>query len=307
MNAPTPQTKGSSLTRPLSPRTSALILGIALLVALLGGGGWWLYERLDSGLHSPDEVKARIRKYLQKQTGQKDFKTDLAASWLTNTALWEPPPPPATNLSMLVTNLIGGTNRVTARTIRRLLSPYATPQNQITRQLSTQMNDALDYKTMYRVIGEHLWAADQLLEGDEPKKHEAGVLVAAEVSRVALSNAYSPWLAARISEGYLWPQMEFAESNKMRLDPDMLMGAAEDAFRAAGETNNLIYSYKLLITKAPQSSRADKARTRLAALLAQQGELAEALKYYKEVKSPNSRITSRIATLESRIKRKTKS
>lgn len=306
MNAPIPQRRRSRLTQPLPPRTTARIFGGLALAALLFGGGWWIYQRYDARHRSPEEVRAMIRKFLQKQTDQKEFKTEATVAMLSDPAIWELPPPVATNISTLITNLIGGTNRISIRNIRRILSAPPPPENKINGQFRSQINAAMDYKTMYRMIGEHLWLVDQLLEDAEPKRHAAGVEVAAEVGRVALSDACSPWLAARVCEGYLWPQMEFAESNKMRLDPDMLMAVAEDAFRGAGETNNLIHSYKLLVTKAPQSNRADKARIRLAALLEQQGELTEALKYYKEVKNQSSRIRSRISSLESRIQRKAK-
>ena len=245
-----------------------------------------------------------IRKFLQKQTDQKEFKTEATVAMLSDPAIWELPPPVATNISTLITNLIGGTNRISIRNIRRILSAPPPPENKINGQFRSQINAAMDYKTMYRMIGEHLWLVDQLLEDAEPKRHAAGVEVAAEVGRVALSDACSPWLAARVCEGYLWPQMEFAESNRMRLDPDVLMGVAESSFREAGETNNLIYNYELLISKAPQSSRADKARVRLAALLQQRGDLATALKYYKEVRNPSSRLKQRISILEARLQRK---
>jgi tetratricopeptide (TPR) repeat protein len=304
MNAPSSQRKVGALHRPLPTRTSALILGAVALVALLAGGGWWLYPRLNSGPRDPEQVRAMIRKFLQKQTGQKEFKTEQAAALLTNATIWDPPPPVTNLVSQIITNLIGGTNRVSRQSVRQVLRNPPTPQNHITRHFRAQFDEASDYRTMYRILGEKLWVVDQLLEDPDPQRHGAGVLVAVEAGRAALNEACSPWLSARISEGYLWPQMAFTDTNNLRFNVDLLMDQAEKSFKEAGETNNLIASYQLLIAKAPTSSWADKARIRVAALLEDRGELAEALKYYKQVQNRSPRVNSRISSLETRIQRK---
>jgi hypothetical protein len=312
MNAPIPPKKATGLkqlNQPLSRRTTGLIVGGILLALLLAGGGYWLYERLTSGPPSPEKVRAMVRKFLRKQTGQKEFKTAMPAV-LTNDAAWQPVPPVTSNVTVTATNRVSGTNRLISRIIRRLLSPGGQPsiQAQLAREFRAQINQAMDYKTMYRLIGEELWIVDQLMADAEPRRKDLGVTLASEAGRASLSDAGSPWLAARIYEGYLWPQLEMMDSttNKTRLDIDALMDLAEDAFREAGETNNLIRNYKLLITKAPQSPRADKMRIRLAALLDEGGQWAEALAYLKQIKIPSNRVQSRIASLEAKIKKKPK-
>jgi len=302
MNAPTPPAKGSVLTRPLRTRTTLLIFSSLALAAVLAGAGWWLSERLSSGPKSPRQVRAVIQKFLKKQTGRKDFKSDLA-SILADNSIWEAPPPVYSNITALVTNLIGGTNRITPRTIRRLISPPTpTPDVLISRPFHEAVNQAEDYKTLYGLIGQELYVVGRLLEDPEPRKRAAGVGVAAEVSLVAQNSTSDPWLAARVVEGYVLPDLALVESNRMRLDVDGLLDLAENAFKAAGETNNVILTYRMLIAKAPDSGRADKARVRLAALLAVRQEWAEALKLLREVKNPSARVQWRISEYEARLK-----
>lgn len=296
----------SRLTQPLPPRTTALILGGLALAAVMGGAGWWLYQRFAEGQRTPAQARAAIRKFLYKQTRQKQFRTEAAAALLIDPDVWTPAtPPPVTNIGTLITNLVGGTNRMTPQTLRNLFRT-PTPADHIKRRLQQQVNDAMDYPAVFRIIGEYLWLTEQLLAEPDPARHSAGVQVAVEVGRVALNDACSPWLAARICEGYLWPELEFAETNQTRLDLDILMDLPRQAFREAGETNNLIRNYQLLIAKAPQSARADRARIELAALLEAQGRLADALQLYKAVKSKSSRLQLRIANLEGRLQRKAK-
>ena len=159
---------------------------------------------------------------------------------------------------------------------------------------------------MYRLIGEELWLVEQLLAAPDSRKRDAGVALVSDVGRAALSDAGSPWLAARIYQGYLWPQLNLTDTNQIRFDVDALMDLAEDAFREAGETNNLVLNYRLLIAKVPQSPRADKMRVRIAALLDEAGEMAEALKYLQEIKNPSSRVKQRIESLTARLKPRAK-
>lgn len=306
MNAPVRQRGLGRLTQPLPPRTTALILGGLALAAVVGGGGWWLYQRFAETHRTPAQARALIRKFLYKQTGQKQFRTEAAAALLTDADIWVPPPPTVTNITTLITNLVGGTNRITPQTIRKILRPAPTPADQIKRRLQQQVNEAMDYPSVFRIIGEYLWVTEQLLAEPDPSRHGTGVQVAVEVGRVALNEACSPWLAARICEAYVWPELAFAETNQARLDLDMLMDLPRQAFREAGETNNLIRNYRLLIEKAPQSARADRARIELGALLETQGRLAEALELYKAVRSKSSRLQLRIANLEGRLQRKAK-
>jgi len=306
MSAPVGQKRTSWLTQPLSPRTTVLVLGGLVLAAVIGLGGWKLYEQWESRHRSPAKARALIAQYLYKQTGQKAFRTEATAALLTDPEVWVPPTPAVTNISAWVTNLVSGTNRIASQLMRNILRPAPTPEGELKRRLRGRVDEAMDYKSVFRIIGEYLWLADQLLAESDSSRHDVGVQLAAEVGRVALDDACSPWLAARICEAYLWPQLEFAETNQTRLDIDVVMGLARSAFRQAGETNNLIRSYKLLIEKAPQSARADKARVELGALLEAQGDLAAALEQYKAVKNKSSRLQLRIANLEGRLQRKAK-
>lgn len=343
MNAPTPPKRAAGLkqlNQPLAPKTTFRIVVGILAVLLLAGGGYWLYQRHDSGTISPAKARSLAWKYLRKQTGQKEFKVALPAVF-TNEAAWQAAsviprvrtnaPPPAvvnkgTNTTVtitsndttrVITNVIAtagtnssGTNRLISRIIRSLTGPGPgpaprmppSPQTQLSREFRSQIDQAVDYKTMYRLIGEELWLVEQLLAASDPRKRDAGVALVSDVGRAALNDSGSPWLAARIYQGYVWPQLDLAGTNQVRFDVDALMDLAEDAFREAGETNNLILNYRMLIAKAPQSPRADKMRVRVAALLDDTGELAEALKYLQEIKNPSKRVKQRIESLEARLK-----
>jgi hypothetical protein len=182
----------------------------------------------------------------------------------------------------------------------------ALQQNELTRALRQAIDAAPDYRTMYRLIGEQLWIVDRLLTNKEPHRIEAGIMLAADTSRVALGDAGNPWLAARICEGYLWPQLGFAQSmGSGRVGVELLLDTADKAFREAGETNNIIRNYKLLIAKAGKSPQAETARVRLARLLEEQEKYAEALGYLREVRDTNKPvIAQRLAGLEARVRQK---
>jgi hypothetical protein len=301
----------ASLNQPLSRKAIALIVGAIVLAVLMIWGGYSLFQYLNAGPQKPEKVRAQIRRYLKKQTGQKDFKTVLPAR-LTNEAPAPPSPMPASRAAAptIVTNETAsrppGTNtvmRLARQMAQRILGPK---QSELTREFRERINAAPDYRTMYRLIGEQLWIVDQLFTNREARRIETGLLLATDTSRVALRDAVNPWLAARIGEGYLWPQVDFAASGGPgRMSVEMVLDAADEAFREAGETNNIIRNGKLLISKAGASPQAEKARVRVAKLLEEQGKYAEALSYLRGARNTNSPvIAQRLAGLEARVRQK---
>jgi hypothetical protein len=322
MNGPAKK-RAISLTEPLSRRAILRIVGCLVLVALLAGGAYWAYHRYSSGTLTAAEERAVIRKYLRKQTGLKEFKT-------TATAEVPPPAPMMTNVvtdQMITVNEVPppngpGPNRLGAnkadpekpglegpgpngpgpkkQTRRRTVTSQP---NEFTSAFRRQVNEAQSYKAIYRLIGEQLWLADQRLASADPQQRETGVLLAVEASRVALNDALNAWLASRICAGYLLPAFDM--TNAPRLSMDMLLDTSEQAFRQAVEKENLIRTYKMFLSKNSRSPRADTTRTRLANLLADREQYAEALSYVREVRNTNSPvIQQRIASWENQLSQK---
>ena len=165
------------------------------------------------------------------------------------------------------------------------------------------MAGAQDYRTMYRLIGEQLTTAERLLASSEPQQKEAGIQAALTILRAAQNDAADAWLGARICEAYVWPFTELAYgSTSGRLNVDSLLNVADRAFRDAGETDNLMRNYRLIIRKTPTSNRADQARFRLAKLLEDQQDFRGALECLKEIQTTNNpALQQRVATLEQRL------
>jgi predicted negative regulator of RcsB-dependent stress response len=104
----------------------------------------------------------------------------------------------------------------------------------------------------------------------------------------------------------LWPGLEFANSSEpRRLSGDYLLNIADDAFRAAEETNNVIRNYRLVIAHATKPGKGDNARFRLARLLEEQGDFTQALTVLRSVQDTNaSALRKRMAALEQRLNAK---
>ena len=74
---------------------------------------------------------------------------------------------------------------------------------------------------------------------------------------------------------------------------------------SAGETNNIIRNYELIIRKTPKSARADGARFRLARIYEEQGNLESALRSLRQIQNTNSPpLQRRITFLEQRIQQR---
>jgi hypothetical protein len=121
-----------------------------------------------------------------------------------------------------------------------------------------------------------------------------------------LDYAQNGWLAARIVEGYLWPNLDLADPTGNRRSPlnvENLLNDAADVFREADETENVMLSLQMLITKLPNSPRTDLARMQLSQVYEDEGNLNKALFYMKDMKSTNNfRAMRRITSLEQRVK-----
>lgn len=273
--------------RPLS-RTKLAFAALGLIaVGLCGWGGHALYQHLTGAPLTPQQARQRIAQYLDRQTGHGEFRADLSRV-LSNA--------PA---ELVLTNKAGKIKQ------RKLAA--ASPEVELSRAFQQHLEMAGDYRTIYRLIGEHLAAAETLLAGTNAAHRHAGLRVAIEALHAAWNDASDAWLAARVIEGYLWPNLDTADlatGSKSKLNSTVLLALADRVFREADEPVTLARNYQLMIGQAPQSARADKARVRLARLREDQGNYREALHYYQEVQNPNNaKLQPRIAALENRLKR----
>jgi hypothetical protein len=281
--------KGLRLNQPLSPRTTRQILiGLGLVLALTGGlyGGYQIWS---SKSKSPAQVKKQIARYLRNKSEQSDFKVDLPERLLHPEVGKERP---------------NRSNRNRNRDWRSRRRDVAVPNlGEFSGKFRAALNEATDYKTIYKLIGEHLWAADQMLDKPSLTQKEVGVYLTLESARASAEDAYDPWLAARISEAYLWPQLDWAQTNQnSRVNADFILSAAEQSFSQADEPQSVIRSFKYYLARAQDPDRANMIRFRLARLLESEGEYKDALESLQSIQTgSNTNWQNRIASLEKRL------
>ena len=95
-------------------------------------------------------------------------------------------------------------------------------------------------------------------------------------------------------------------TNRTLLMPDAVLGACDSAFNDAGETNNIIRNYELMIAKVSRSAAyVDLLRYRLAQVYQNLGEDEKALPLLKQIKNYRmNRVPGEIAAIEERLGKK---
>jgi hypothetical protein len=178
--------------------------------------------------------------------------------------------------------------------VRRMLS-----------EVSKKMGEATSYAAIYHCIGQELWVARRLFQSANPVHRRAGLDIALQASRHALDPAVNAWLAARICEGYLWPNLDVADTANRQspLSLDGLLNECARLFRENDELPNVARNYQILLAKAESPQRADWARVQIAMAHEQSGNLKAALHYLRQVKSTNDFrwAVSRIPQMEKRL------
>jgi hypothetical protein len=173
------------------------------------------------------------------------------------------------------------------------------------KDLRREVKEAPTWEALYAALGNELLTAEQWMGSSEPPSRRAGLELADEARQQAANDASSEWLAARIVEGFILPNVALADAGREGTgNADRLLTSASMTFRNAEETNNLIRAVELLIAKTSSPMRADYARQQLAYVFEQNGEYAKALDLLRAVKSSNvvSQIQWRIPRLEQRVK-----
>src|SRR6185503_18099189 len=136
-----------------------------------------------------------------------------------------------------VTNVVTTTNKAgRVRTVNRVskVTKSGRPETIFTAYFRTNQAQTETYEQMYRLIGEQLAVADQLLASPNAPQKLTALLMASEASEYARTNTSNLWLGARICEGYLWPNLALVENtNRSPFTAESLLTLCDTAFQEA--------------------------------------------------------------------------
>jgi len=258
----------------------ALVMGLAtaLVVVLLAVGAWLFRDRWPGGFGYSSDLKVVIRKFLQKQSGVKVF-----------TVPDEPPSVEA--VATVSTNATTTTTNKPGRIRTAKAAKLGLPGSAWSTWFRTAQEQAPSYRDMYRLIGQQLTLAERLLTNASPQEQITGLIMASEASAYARTNTINIWLGARICEAYLWPNLGMVETNKGgQLTSDALLNMCDIAFKEAGETNNIIKNYEMVLAKSPKAAQADVFHYRLGRIYMDMGENQKALVQFQQIKNRTTRM-----------------
>lgn len=120
-------------------------------------------------------------------------------------------------------------------------------ENQYINLGRTQASNAPTYQALYKLIGEQLTVADRLLVETNQNRQRMGIFFAKEASRHAVDAAQNGWLAARICEFYLWPNLDRADYTPgSREKARDLLDQCRSVFSQADEAVNLKKNSELM-------------------------------------------------------------
>jgi hypothetical protein len=185
-------------------------------------------------------------------------------------------------------------------------SGLAQARAELTADLQRQLFEAPSYAAMYRLIGQELWVAEHLLASANPEHGRVGLGLALSASQHALGDAQNGWLAARICEGYVWPNLDLAEAGNRRspFNLENLLNECANVFRQADEFQNVARTYQKFLAKVNDPQRADWARAQIAMAYDQAGDPKRALQYLRQIKATNdfAWLMRRVPRLEQQVK-----
>ena len=161
---------------------------------------------------------------------------------------------------------------------------------QFRKEIGKRVSEASSYEGIYFLIGQQLYVADKLLASKDPVEQQQALSLAVEASQHAAQSAEQLWLAARICEGYLLPNLALADAKgRIGYTPESLLAQTSAAFERADEISNVARTQRLLLervlTNAPP--RADAVRYTLGYALERTEQFDEALRLYREIQDTN--------------------
>ena len=185
-------------------------------------------------------------------------------------------------------------------------NPLAQARDQLTADIRQKLDQAASYSEMYRLIGQEIWVANRLLSSANPEHRRAGVTLALTASRHAINDAQNGWVAARICEGYVRPNLGLADDTNRRssFNPDNLLNECADIFRRSGEYPNVALTYEVTLARATTPQQSDAARAQLAAAWEQAGDAKRAVQYLRQIQNTNEfrGVLRRLPRLEQQAK-----
>lgn len=172
-------------------------------------------------------------------------------------------------------------------------SQLSIAQNEFIRNLQQKFDEATTYAKMYEYIGQELWVAEKLFESKNPVHLVAALRMARQAARDALEWAQNYWLAARIYEAYILPNVELAGTStggnrRNRFTIEGLLNECANVFQMAEEQENEIRVYKTFLALVPDSPRADFIRVQLASIYDDRGDSGKAEKYISQIQNTNN-------------------
>lgn len=273
------------------------------------------------------DVKAQIYSYLKKKAGQKEFAPGMDLSLPNQVATLQ------SNVAALERRMTSARAALRAmdeqpaqgdaaarqqsratleREVEELDRQWEAARNEASkkqgelsnqddvyiRSIRQQMSEVRNYENLYRLVGQQLATADGLLADTNVTRRRIGLRIAKEACGHVNSDSTDVWLAARICEAYIWPNIDIADtqpgSRERALD---LLETCRRVFFGTLETNNVLKNYELLMTNAPNARAADTFRVQLADWLEEKGNVKFAAEILNEIKdaevlaSANERIT----------------
>ena len=185
-------------------------------------------------------------------------------------------------------------------------SALAKARAQLLRDSQEKLNGASSYEAMYHAVGQELFVARRLLGSGNREHRREGVTIALAAARQALGYAMNGYVAARICEGYILPNLDLATDRNTRstFNEENLLSQCADIFRRNEEPNNVVRVYELYLESTKNPARADWARAQIAMAYRQSGDSKHELAALRQIKDTNSfRFQMRrIAQLEQEAK-----
>jgi len=173
-------------------------------------------------------------------------------------------------------------------------------------ELEGKFDTATTYEAMYRLIGQQLWVVERLLKSRNPEHRREAVRLALNACRNALEDAQNGWVAARICEGYVWPNLDLANDTNRRsfFHIDNLLNECANIFRRNDEFPNVARTYAWLVRHGETPQRRDSGRVQMAMAYEQGGFYREALQQLRQVQSTNDFAWAlrRIPRIEAQMK-----
>ena len=143
------------------------------------------------------------------------------------------------------------------------IKPPAFPDEKLLMWMDKRNETVTDNeKSRYKLLGEHLLIARQLLESDDVAARKRGFWMASESANFAAAKLNKDkWLLARIYEGFLLPRVALANTELWR-DPSRsrILEAGVSAFANAGERDKQIRVLEWLISIGQKTEEKNRAR-----------------------------------------------